>query len=89
MARITALVVIGWMIGITLSSVLICKPFPYTWGEGTGTCGDQVSSYLATGILNIVTDVAVLLLPLPYFVRLEMALYKKVVLICTFTAGLL
>lgn len=89
MAKATGAVIILWMAAITLSSVLICRPFPYTWGEGTGTCGNQVTSYLVTGVLNIVTDLIVLLLPLPYFIRLEMALFKKVVLICTFTAGIL
>jgi len=89
MARVVGGVIIIWLTAITLSSVLICRPFPYTWGEGTGSCGNQVLSYLITGILNIVTDVLVLLLPVPYFLRLEMALYKKVVLICTFTAGVL
>lgn len=89
MARILGCVIVLWMTAITLSSVLICRPLPYTWGEGTGSCGDQVTSYLITGVLNIVTDALVLLLPVPYFLRLEMALYKKVVLICTFAAGIL
>lgn len=89
MARATGVAIVSWMVAITLSSVLICRPFPYTWGEGTGICGDQVTSYLITGVLNIVTDLIVLLLPLPYFVRLEMAFFKKAVLICTFTAGIL
>lgn len=54
-----------------------------------GHCGDQVTSYTVTGSINIVTDLLVLCLPLPYLLRLNMALYKKLVLTATFTVGLL
>lgn len=88
-AALTSAAIVLWMLAITLSALLMCRPLPYSWGEGHGTCGHQVSSYAATGILNIITDLAVLLLPVPHLVRLEMALYKKWTLICTFTVGLL
>ena len=54
-----------------------------------GACGDHVLSYTVTGAVNIATDIVVLLLPLPYLARLEMAVYKKVVLVATFTLGIL
>lgn len=36
------------------------------------------------GALNIATDVIVLALPMPYLIRLEMTMYKKVTLMITF-----
>lgn len=36
------------------------------------------------GALNIATDVIVLVLPMPYLIKLEMTMYKKVTLMITF-----
>lgn len=40
-------------------------------------------------MLNIVTDLIVLLLPMPYIYSLELSLCKKLVLMATFGLGLL
>ncbi|KAL2016998.1 hypothetical protein VTK56DRAFT_2679 [Thermocarpiscus australiensis] len=53
-----------------------------------GHCGNQVLSYQVTGALNLVTDLIVLVLPMPYLYGLNMALYKKLVLMATFAVGL-
>jgi hypothetical protein len=46
-------------------------------------------SWIVTGVLNIVTDMIVLLLPMPYLFSLDLALYKKLVLAGMFGVGLL
>lgn len=71
-------------------SLLICRPTAFNWDPTTpgGHCGDSVTLWLCTGVLNIITDLVVLLLPMPYLYSLEMALYKRTVLMVTFGLGL-
>lgn len=74
-----------------VGSVLICQPIAFYWDhtiEG-GFCGDYYALWLTTGVLNIVTDLVVLLLPMPYLYSLSMVRYKKVVLMGTFGMGLM
>jgi hypothetical protein len=49
-----------------------------------GHCGPATELWIVAGSLNIVTDVIVLVLPMPYLVKLEMKMYKKVTLMITF-----
>ncbi|KAF3036126.1 hypothetical protein E8E11_002312 [Didymella keratinophila] len=51
-------------------------------------CGNQVTSFTVTGVINLVTDVVVLLLPMQPLYQLQMATYKKVVFISIFGLGI-
>lgn len=89
-AHITGLACVGYTVGTILAAFLVCQPLPYYWDitlQG-GHCGNEFLSYLLTGSINIATDVLVLVLPIPSLVRLEMALYKKLILVGTFACGL-
>ncbi|KAL3468996.1 hypothetical protein BJX99DRAFT_242283 [Aspergillus californicus] len=81
--------IIAWAIATILAGCLICRPFAYNWDKTIvgGKCGDQVSSYTATGVINLVTDFMVLILPMPSLYKLQMATYKKVTLITVFGLG--
>ncbi|KAH8653523.1 hypothetical protein BX600DRAFT_501111 [Xylariales sp. PMI_506] len=86
---ITGIIIAAWSSSTILSALLICQPISALWSlTPEGHCGDEILSFLITGIVNIVTDIIVLTLPLPYLIRLEMELYKKVALTATFTVGL-
>lgn len=86
---ITGLITI-WAVGTVLAGLLICRPIAMNWTEVPGgTCGDQVMSFTITGIVNLITDVAVLALPMPYLYKLQLPLYKKIVLISVFSVGFL
>ena len=80
-----------WALATVLMGFLMCKPFAFNWDQTIpdGQCGNQVLSYQVTGALNLLTDLIVLLLPMPYLYGLNLALYKKVVLMVTFAVGLL
>ncbi|KAK3331259.1 hypothetical protein B0H66DRAFT_94015 [Apodospora peruviana] len=80
-----------WVAAVIITGCAICRPFAMNWDQTIpgGHCGDQVLSFTVTGILNLLTDVMVLVLPLPYLARLQMRLYKKLVLIGVFSIGLL
>ncbi|KAL2856462.1 hypothetical protein BJY01DRAFT_263514 [Aspergillus pseudoustus] len=87
---ITMSVIVAWAIATILAGCLICRPFAMNWDPTIrgGKCGDQVASFTATGVINLLTDVVVLVLPMPSLYRLQMATYKKVTLIAVFGLGL-
>ncbi|KAH9903597.1 hypothetical protein F4778DRAFT_91226 [Xylariomycetidae sp. FL2044] len=89
-AKVTAVVICMWALATILSCFLICEPFSYNWDLTIedGHCGDSVTSWVVTGVLNILTDLTVLLLPMPYLYNLNLELYKKLVLMGTFGVGL-
>ncbi|KAK1753122.1 hypothetical protein QBC47DRAFT_304223 [Echria macrotheca] len=90
-ARGAIIFITAWAIATIVAGCLICQPFEMNWNPTIpgGHCGDQVLSFTVTGVLNLVTDVMVLVLPLPYLARLQMRLYKKLVLLGVFSIGLL
>lgn len=90
-ARASIVFIALWAIATIITGCLICQPFEMNWNPTLpgGHCGDQVLSFTITGVLNLLTDLMVLLLPIPYLVKLQMRLYKKIVLIGVFSIGLL
>lgn len=90
-ARITGAVIVMWASATILLGFLTCQPFAFNWDPSLpgGHCGDQILSYEITGALNLVTDLVVLGLPLQYLYNLNLALYKKIVLMATFSVGIL
>ncbi|KAL2157935.1 hypothetical protein VTH06DRAFT_4990 [Thermothelomyces fergusii] len=89
-ARITTVVIVMWALTTSIMGLTICQPFAFNWDPTIpgGHCGNQVLSYKITGVLNLLTDLVVLLLPMPYLYGLNLALYKKLVLMVTFAVGL-
>lgn len=82
--------IVAWSLSTILSALFICHPISDLWASvPEGYCGNHALSYTITGSINIVTGVIVLLLPLPYLLELQMALYKKLVLATMFCVGLL
>lgn len=90
-AYVTASVIVAWTMATILAGFLICRPFAFNWDKtiAKGKCGNQVTSFTITGIINLVTDVVVLLLPIQPLYQLQMVTYKKVVFVCVFGLGIL
>lgn len=69
----------------------ICRPFRYFWTQAAdkndGHCGDVMLFYRAYSIPSLITDVVMLLLPLPILVKLNVKTAEKVGLILTFLAA--
>ncbi|KAF2448831.1 hypothetical protein P171DRAFT_518282 [Karstenula rhodostoma CBS 690.94] len=86
----TMSIIVAWTIATILAGCLICRPFAYNWDKTIvgGYCGDQVTSFTVTGIINLITDAMVLLLPMYPLYQLQMATYKKVILITVFGLGI-
>lgn len=79
-----------WAAGTILAGFLTCQPFSKQWEVAAGgSCKDQVVSFMVSGTINLVTNVAVIVLPLPALCKLRMGIYKKLVLVVVFSLGFL
>ncbi|PYH87956.1 putative integral membrane protein [Aspergillus ellipticus CBS 707.79] len=88
-SQITIVIIICWAIATTLAAFLNCRPFAFNWDRSIpgGKCGDRVKSFTVMGVINLVTDLVVLVIPMPLLYRLQMAQYKKVTLMIVFGLG--
>ncbi|KAI1283343.1 hypothetical protein F5Y07DRAFT_151264 [Xylaria sp. FL0933] len=79
----------GYLLLVILIAFFLCRPFAFNWNQEIpgGYCGNQNSAFLASGILNLVLDVAVILLPLPVLWRIRLAKHKRVGLMLIFSVG--
>ncbi|KAB5536421.1 hypothetical protein GE09DRAFT_1226482 [Coniochaeta sp. 2T2.1] len=89
-ARITAVIIVMWVLATTLMGFFMCRPFEFNWIPTLpdGRWGNQVLSYQVTGAMNLVTGLVVLVLPMQYLYGLNLALYKKIVLMVSFAVGI-
>jgi len=79
-----------WSVGNLLQCFLICRPFPKIYTPTIeGTCGDQIASFIAIGVFNIITDVIILTLPIPTVWSLKMSTTAKLGLTGVFLIGLM
>lgn len=82
---------IGWVLFTIIIGFTICQPVAMNWDSNTpgGVCGNQLAGFAAVGILDLITDGALLLLPAPMVIRLQMRWQHKVALLAIFGAGAL
>lgn len=70
-----------------------CYPISYNWNgwkkESEGKCTNLNAQTYATAAMNIVLDFCVLLLPIPWLLKLQVSLRKKINLILMFSLGIL
>ncbi|WVF69060.1 hypothetical protein IAT40_003834 [Kwoniella sp. CBS 6097] len=84
----TMVVVVLTGIICTFISIFRCRPISAGWStRDNAQCIDVISLYLSTAPINILTDLAILLLPLPILTSLRMEYRQKVVLVTTFIVG--
>ncbi|KAI1409470.1 hypothetical protein F5Y13DRAFT_90739 [Hypoxylon sp. FL1857] len=90
-ARLTYALIILWALAAILSAFLICQPFAFNWDKliDGGTCGNAMISWIVTGVLNLVSDLIILVMPMPYLLKLELAWPKRLLLAASFGIGLL
>jgi hypothetical protein len=73
---------------LTFLNIFQCRPVVAAFTSGReGSCIDVVSLYLSSAPINIITDLAILLLPLPILTGLRMEWRQKVILVATFVVG--
>lgn len=84
-------VVVLWLLSIILETFLLCRPFARNWDLtiDRGTCGDRPTVYFSAGVLNIITDFMVLVLPIYEVWRLQLNKQRKWGLIIMFSFGIM
>ena len=82
-------VVALYCIGCVIFYVGNCRPIEANWIHGLpgSTCGNQQAGWLGTGIANIITDVAILSLPMRSVWHLQLPRRTKTALVGIFGIG--
>ncbi|KAI0599760.1 hypothetical protein F4775DRAFT_108949 [Biscogniauxia sp. FL1348] len=80
--------VILWVICITFLFIFICVPVEKLWyPELPGHCINQVGTWIANAASTILSDMAILLLPIPRIWQLQLRTSDKLALSCAFGLG--
>jgi len=68
-----------------------CVPIAYGWNPTIpgGHCADRDAGYLAVGVIDPVTDLLILLLPLPMIYHLQIPRIKQLSLAFIFSIAIL
>lgn len=82
-------IVCGYSIALVLALIFACNPIAKSWDVSItgGSCIDRNGVYIATAVTNIITDLALILLPVPVVITLQMPRIQKVGLLMLFTIG--
>ncbi|KAL8724087.1 MAG: hypothetical protein Q9166_008138 [cf. Caloplaca sp. 2 TL-2023] len=78
-----------WWVGLMLTAFLHCRPLAYYWDRSipNGYCvNDNLIGYSITSV-NIVTDLIVLILPIPWLWGMNMAIPKRMAVVGLFVLG--
>ncbi|OJZ86319.1 hypothetical protein ASPFODRAFT_32594 [Aspergillus luchuensis CBS 106.47] len=89
MAYIVGAIVLGHGLGILFAAIFQCWPIAYVWDktiEG-GSCFNQLAFYRYVSPPNILTDVLILIMPLPYVWKLHTRKGQKLALTGVFLLG--
>lgn len=75
----------------TVFQIVLCTPREKVWNPlmETGHCFSVSAIYNATGVFNIISDLAILIVPLIPICKLQMPLKRKLLVSSIFAAGLL
>lgn len=73
----------------SVMSLNLCHPFEYNWDRTipNGKCVNEQAFYLWGSLPNIVTDVTILVLPMPIVWKLHASIRTKVSLLIAFLTG--
>lgn len=88
---VMALIVINVALTVSIffADFFQCTPINYIWDKSIegGKCIDTESFFISSAALNIVSDITILLLPIPMVWKLKINTKKKVALISLFSLG--
>ncbi|THZ29490.1 hypothetical protein D6C89_01993 [Aureobasidium pullulans] len=80
---------VGYGLGAIFSSLFACVPVRANWDltVEADRCIDKKAFYIGNGVMNIITDLMILALPIPIVWRLSLELRQKIILSVVFTLG--
>lgn len=79
----------AWSTMVILTAFVLCQPVAFNWDNTIpgGKCANQPAAFLAIGILDLMVDLMVLVLPLPMIWNLQLPLTNKIALFAIFGVG--
>jgi hypothetical protein len=85
----TLLFIAGYTIGMLFALIFACDPISMSYDITvvSGTCINRPSLYIATAVVNIMSDIALFCLPLPFVVKLQVPRRQKLGLVLFFLLG--
>lgn len=88
-AHVTAWIVVVSELALVLTYTFSCRPVAYFWDRtnSTGHCLDQTRILTASAVVDAVTGIWVLFLPVPIILRLQTDKKRKWALIALFALG--
>lgn len=91
-ATISTLVVVNvGGLALTILNIVQCRPVSAAWMSPvpvTAHCTNIVTIYLSSAPLNIITDLAILFLPMPILTSMRLPKKQKIILVITFGFGI-
>ena len=90
-AQILTVIAVLFWIAMILDTLLFCRPFEANWNQQLpgARCGSLHLSGILGGTFNLAIDFAVLCLPMPALLGLQLPLRKKLALVFIFGIGFL
>ena len=74
-------VVLGYMVAIIIAEIFECQPVAKYWNPLlAGRCINIESLFLANAYLNVLTDLMVLIVPIPMLISLHTSLRQKLLI---------
>jgi ABC-type uncharacterized transport system permease subunit len=87
-ASVLGAIVIAWAISIIAACIFQCRPVKKAWNpQVEGFCINLKGSFIANAISNILTDIAVLTLPIRQVWKLVPTLQLRLELLVVFSLG--
>ena len=86
---VMATVVMCWYLTSTLIAIFQCSPIPYNWDRTIpgGQCIRTDTLWIGNSVSNLITDVAILCLPLPIIWRMDVTPRQKIAISGMFLLG--
>jgi hypothetical protein len=83
-------VIVGWLVTTQLITVFACIPIEAGWNPllmATAKCVNYAVLSISSSAVGIATDLAVLILPIPLVMKLQLKPYLKAIVIGVFVVG--
>lgn len=79
-----------YFISVVVEGFALCSPVQFNWDKSIdGECYNQNTAYLAAGIMNLIVDVIIVILPMPQLFRLKMPFARRLGIASMFGLGAL
>lgn len=90
MVCFTAFVIVGFSVAVLLAGALACRPVDAAWDVNPASakkCINRFALYKGTATFGALTDIMVLVLPMPMVIHLQLPSRQKLGLIMFFSIG--